>query len=209
MTASESNPMQPRRFLLSIATAALIAGPALTPPAGAQTASQAAAFVRATGSAMVQVVNGSAPEEERAQAMARIIDQRVDVNGIARFCLGPFWRQADPTQQKEYLNLFHRVLVFNIDSKMGNYQGVTFTITNTVPGQGGQVVSTIIKRPNQPPANVDWVVQDVGGSRKIVDVIAEGTSLKVTQRSDYSSFIMHNNESIQALLNAMKRQLSG
>lgn len=201
--------MQPRRFFLSITTVALIAGPTLTSPAGAQTASEAAAFIHATGSAMVQVVDSEAPDQDKAQGMARIIDQRVDVNGIARFCLGPFWRQASPAQQKEYLDLFHRVLVFNIDTKMGNYRGVTFTITHTAPGQGGQVVGTVIKRPNQPPANVDWVVQDGGGSPKIVDVIAEGTSLKVTQRSDYSSFIIHNNQSIQALLDAMKRQLSG
>ncbi len=202
--------MQPRRFLLSVATVALIAGPVLMQPAGAQTASQATAFVREIGNAMVQVVNGNAPKEEKAQAMAHIIDQRVDVNGIARFCLGPFWRQASPAQQKEYLNLFHRMLVFNIDTKMGDYRGVTFTIGRTIPTEGGQTVSTVIKRPNQPPANVDWVVQDIAGSSpEIVDVIAEGTSLKVTQRSDYSSFLMHNNQSVQALLDAMKRQLSG
>jgi phospholipid transport system substrate-binding protein len=200
--------MQPRRFLLSLATAVLIAGPALAPPAGAQTASQATAFVRATGDAMVQVVNSNKPEGEKAQAMARIIDERVAVNEIARFCLGPFWRTASPAQQKEYLDLFHRVLVFNIDAKMGQYQGVSFTITRSTPGEGGQVVATIIKRPNEPPANVDWVVQDVDGSPKIVDVIAEGTSLKVTQRSDYSSFIMQNHQSIQALLNALRRQAS-
>lgn len=198
--------MQPRRFLLSIATVALIAG--LTGLAAAQTASQATAYVRETGSAMVQVVNSSAPNDQKAQALARIIDGRVDVNGIARFCLGSFWRQASPAQQKEYLDLFHRVLVLNINAKMGEYQGVSFTIGHTVPAQGGQMVSTVIKRPTQPPASVDWVVQDVSGSPKIVDVIAEGTSLRVTQRSDYSSFIVHNNQSIQALLDAMKRQLS-
>jgi phospholipid transport system substrate-binding protein len=208
MTESESNPMQPRRFLLSLATAALIAGLALAPPAGAQTASQATAFIRATGNAMVQVVNSDEPDAVKARAMARIIDQRVAVNEIARFCLGPFWRTASPAQQKEYLGLFHRVLVFNIDAKMGQYRGVSFTTTRTVPGEGGQVVGTIINRPNQPPAKVDWVVRDIDGSPKIVDVIAEGVSLEVTQRSDYSSFILQNNQSIQALLNAMKRQVS-
>lgn len=200
--------MQPRRIFMSTAAVALLTATALTPSARAQSASQAAGFVRETGRAMVQVVDSEVPDQEKSQEMARIIDQRVAVNEIARFCLGPFWRTANPAQQQEYLDLFHRVLVFNIDSKMGEYHGVTFTITHTSPGQGGQVVGTVIKRPNQPPANVDWVVQDVGGSPKIVDVVAEGTSLKVTQRSDYSSFIIHNNESIQALLDAMKRQVS-
>ena len=48
---------QPRRFFLSTAIVALIAATALTPPAEAQTAGQAAAFIRGTGTAMVQVVS--------------------------------------------------------------------------------------------------------------------------------------------------------
>ncbi|HEY6431680.1 MAG TPA: ABC transporter substrate-binding protein, partial [Acetobacteraceae bacterium] len=115
---------------------------------------------------------------------------------------------ATPQQQQQYLDLFHRVLVGSIDAKIGEYQGVTFTIGRTVTRAEGQVVSTIINRPGQAPADVDWVVQTVNGSPKIVDVIADGTSLRLTQRSDYSSFIVHNNESIQALLDAMKKQVS-
>jgi phospholipid transport system substrate-binding protein len=197
-----------RRLLLSVVTAALIGGPALAQSGDSMTASAAAAYVRQTGNELVGIVNGALPDQQKGQQLAHIINQRVDVNGIARFCLGAFWRQASPAQQKEYLNLFHRVLTLSIDSKMGDYHGVSFTITRTVPAEGGQMVSTIIKRPSQPPANVEWVVQDVDGAPKIVDVIAEGTSLKVTQRSDYSSFILHNNQSIQALLDAMKRQVS-
>ena len=41
---------------------------------------------------------------------------------------------------------------------------------------------------------------------EIVDVIAEGTSLRLTQRSDYSSYLSHNGNSIDSLLSAMKRQ---
>lgn len=201
--------MQPRRYFLSTTAIALITATALTRPLWAQTAGQAEAFIRQVGTAMVQVVNGNQSSAEKAQAMSRIVDQNVDVSGIARFCLGPFWRQASPAQQREYMDLFHRVLVLNIDAKMGAYQGVSFDMGAATRAQGGEMVATVVKRPSQPDARVDWVVQDIGGSLKIVDVIAEGTSLRVTQRSDYSSFIVHNNESIQALLDAMKRQLSG
>jgi phospholipid transport system substrate-binding protein len=200
--------MQPRRLLLLVATAALIGGPALAQTGTAPSARQATAYVRQTGNELMQVVNGNLPDEQKGQELAHIINQRIDVNGIAKFVLGPFWRQASPAQQKEYLDLFHRVLALSIDSKMGEYRGVSFDIGRTVSAQGGETVSTVIKRPTQPPANVDWVVQDIDGSPKIVDVIAEGTSLKVTQRSDYSSFIIHNNDNIQALLDAMRKQVN-
>jgi phospholipid transport system substrate-binding protein len=42
----------------------------------------------------------------------------------------------------------------------------------------------------------------------VVDVIAEGTSLRLTQRSEYSSVIQRNNGSIAALLQAMRGQIA-
>ena len=199
--------MLPRRLVLMFgaATLAAIAGPSTV---RAQSTADAASFVKATGGQLVQTVNGSGSTEQKAQEMARIIDTRVDVNGIARFCLGRFWQVATPEQQKQYLDLFHRVLVRSIDSKIGEYKGVSFNVGRTVSREGGQLVSTIITRPGQAPADVDWLIKQVDGSPKIIDVIAEGTSLRLTQRSDYSSFIVHNNESVQALLDAMKKQVS-
>lgn len=199
--------MLPRRLVL-ISSAAAVAAGLCTRHAAAQLASGAAGFIKGTGDQLVQVVNGGGSTDQKAAALAQIIDSRVDVNGIARFCLGRFWRVATPQQQQQYLDLFRRVLVSSIDAKLGEYKGVTFTMGRTVAQDTGNVVSTTINRPGQAPANVDWVVQNVNGSPKIVDVVADGTSLRLTQRSDYSSFIVHNNESIQALLDAMKKQVS-
>jgi phospholipid transport system substrate-binding protein len=200
--------MLPRRLLLSSFATAIAIGSVTVSRANAQLANEATAFIKDTGDQLVQLVNSSSSGEQKSQELARLIDARVDVNGIARFCLGRFWRIASPEQQQQYLELFHRVLVISIDSKVGEYKGVSFTMGRTVARDEGHVVSTVIKRPGQPPADVDWVVQKVDGSPKIVDVIADGTSMRLTSRSDYTSFIVHNNESVQALLDAMKKQVS-
>ena len=55
---------------------------------------------------------------------------------------------------------------------------------------------------------MDWLVSVDGGGPKIIDVIAEGTSLRLTQRSDYSSYLAHNNNSVQALIDALRQQAS-
>ena len=44
------------------------------------------------------------------------------------------------------------------------------------------------------------------GKLKVIDVIAEGTSLRLTQRSDYGAFLGRNNNDVQALINALKKQ---
>ena len=70
------------------------------------------------------------------------------------------------------------------------------------------VVSTTVVRPNNPPTAVDWVIANPETKPKIIDVVAEGTSLRLTQRQDYASYLTHNNNNVDALIAAMKNQVS-
>jgi phospholipid transport system substrate-binding protein len=193
-----------RRHFLTLAAIAAV----VPLSARAQTADKAAAFVKSTGDSLVGVVNGPGSTNTKRTQMTQIIDADVDVDGIGRFCLGRFWKQASPEQQKQYLALFHEVLVTNITAKLGEYQGVTFTMGRSRSQDEDAVVSTTVVRPNNGPTAVDWVISDPAGKPKIIDVVAEGTSLRLTQRQDYASYLTHNNGSIDALIAAMKTQVS-
>ena len=63
-------------------------------------------------------------------------------------------------------------------------------------------------RPNNPPTAVDWIISNPASDPKVIDVIAEGTSLRLTQRQDYASYLAHNNNSVDALISAMRNQVS-
>ncbi len=193
-----------RGFLL----AALGAGAAAAMPgsAHAQAAERASAFIKTTGERLVAVVNGPGSPADKRHAIGQIIVAAVDVDAVGRFCLGRFWRQTSPDQQKTYLALFQEVLITNITAKLGEYQGVKFTLGRARQQDEEQVVSTVVERPNSAPATVDWVVTKPAAAPRIIDVIAEGTSLRITQRSDYSAYLQRNNNSIEALLAAMKSQ---
>jgi len=196
-----------RRFLLSLTTG--IAGTAVLRRARADaTIDQAVAFVRQTGDALVGVINGPGDDAQKRAALAQIIDRTVDVPDVARFTLGRWWHVATPEQRQRYMEEFHQVLVTNIGAKLGQYEGVRFTVNRAVPAQGGVQVDTTVLRPNQPPTNVGWVIANAAANPRIVDVIAEGTSLRLTQRSDYGSFLTHNNSNIDALINAMQHQVT-
>jgi phospholipid transport system substrate-binding protein len=174
----------------------------------AQATDKAVAFVKSTGDRLVAVVNGPGATGTKRTQMTQIINSDVDVEGIGRFCLGRYWKLATPEQQKLYLSLFHEVLVTNITSKLGEYQGVTFTMGRGKPQDQEAVVSTTVVRPNNAPTAVDWIISNPGSDPKIIDVIAEGTSLRLTQRQDYASYLTHNNGNIDALIAAMKNQVS-
>nr|WP_294559957.1 ABC transporter substrate-binding protein [uncultured Rhodopila sp.] len=194
-----------RHFLTFAAASALLAA---TAPARAQGAEKATAFMKSLGDQLVAVVNGPGTASSKRAAMTRIIDTYVDVDGIGKFCLGRYWKLATPEQQKQYITLFHEVLVTNITSKLGEYQGVTYTMGRSRMEDEDAVVSTTVLRPNNPPTAVDWHIVNPSSDPKVTDVVAEGTSLRLTQRQDYASYLAHNNNSIDALISAMRNQVS-
>jgi phospholipid transport system substrate-binding protein len=193
-----------RRFFAFGAVTLLFAAPGTR--AFAQT-SGADAFVKTFATDLVAIVNGPEPAAQKKAALGPVIDRDVDVSGVARFCLGRFWATATPAQRSDYTTLFGRVLLNQISGHLGDYRGVSYTLTGDTPQGSNTLVGTTITRPNQPPINVQWVVDGSSPTPKIVDVIAEGTSMRITQRSDYGSYLSQHGDSIDALIAALHRQL--
>ncbi|MGH7119080.1 MAG: MlaC/ttg2D family ABC transporter substrate-binding protein [Acetobacteraceae bacterium] len=190
----------------------LLAALALTaarPATAADQVAEAKTFVQHAGQSILSMINSDMSPGAREKALAKIVDEDVDVDGVARFALGRFWRVATPAQRETYLALFRRYLVFNVTGRLSQYKGTTFSIDRAIPMNGDIAVTTTIRVPNSQPADLQWIVSFASGSPKIVDLVAEGTSLRITQRSDYASVITRNGgEDVQALLDAMRAQIN-
>jgi phospholipid transport system substrate-binding protein len=202
--------MLTRRTLLFCAAAtAVLASSAMDAftPARGQTPDAASTFIAQTGRDLVAVVNGQTSDAVKQQQLGAVIDRVVDVPAVAQFVLGRFWRTATPQQRDEFTSLFRKVIVTSIGGHLGEYKGVSFTIDRAVPTDAGMSVRTTLNRPGAPPARVDWIVSSASGSPKIIDLLAEGTSLRLTQRSDYSSFLVNHGNSVQELIAALRRQV--
>ncbi len=207
--------MPNRRHLL---LAAVLAAAPLAPSGAARaqgaattqgapiTTAQADAFLRQFGNQLIAVVNGPGSPAEKRARVTPIIDADVDVPTIAQFCLGRYWRTATPAQRQQFTALFHQVLITNITGHLGEYRGVSYDMTDTQQRGEEQYVGSIVHRPGAADARVQWVVGNASGRPQIVDVVAEGTSLRLTQRSDYASFMTRNGDNVDALIAAMRRQ---
>lgn len=196
----------PRRAVLT----GLAALPFARPAASQQIEiSRAASFIQATGEELVAAINASgASVAQRRERVAAVLRRAVDVEGVGRFILGRYWRVATAEQQAEYLRLFEEVLIRNLSARFGEYQGVRFALGRSqARTEEDALVNTVVERPGSPAFGLDWRVAEVGGQPRIVDVIAEGTSLRLTTRSEYSSVISRNGNTIEPLLVAMRQQI--
>lgn len=190
-----------RRTLLLAAPAALLIRPAVA----AIDSATAARFVDKVLGDVLAIVNAPGSPVQKRVKLQPMVDAHIDVAGIAQFCVGRFWRTATPAQQAEYVQLFHRVLMNNVLGRIGEYQGVTFVLGKSVAKEDSVAITTTLNRPGNAPNQVDWVIADIGGP-KVIDVIAEGTSLRLTQRSDYLAFMGRNGNAIGPLIEALRQQ---
>ncbi len=197
-----------RRTLLAL----LLAGGLAAPAARAQDhAAEAAAFIRQAGAELGALVGGAPSVEEKRRRLQPFIDRVVDVDAVARFCLGRYWAQATPAQRARYVALFHAVLLDNVVGRMGDYQHAEMRVNVGTPDEreDGVHVPTVVERTGNPPARVVWLVRVEGGAPRIVDVSAEGTSLRLTIRSDYTAFLAKHGDDLDALVEALRRQTGG
>lgn len=169
----------------------------------------AVAFIQRRGEALLAIINAEAPGAQKQQQVAQLLHDSVDMEGVGRFVVGRYWRTASPEEQREFQRLFSELLVETISARFGELKGLKFQVTGpTRRDEESQGVATVIERPGQPPATVEWRVAGQGDSLRVIDLIAEGTSLRLTQRGEYTAVLQRNNGRFDALLNAMKRQLA-
>jgi phospholipid transport system substrate-binding protein len=193
---------------LGLATVAALPATPGAAQAAADLPTRAAAFIEKRGAEVVEIINANGTADDKREAVSRILRDAVDIRGVAQFVLGRHWRTASEAQRNEYLSLFEETLVRNLSARFGELRGVTFSMgRNQMASEQEAVVSTVVTRPNNPSIALDWRVADVGGTPRVVDLVAEGTSLRITQRSEYSAVVQRGG-GMDALLRAMRQQLA-
>jgi phospholipid transport system substrate-binding protein len=190
------------------ATALLVSLPGPARLAWAQSGPQAVDFVKSTSDRLVEIVNNPVSSQEKRRRLQAVIDATVDVDDIARFCLGRFWRIATPDQRTQYMTLFHDLLLTEIAGHFGEYQGVHVTMGLARTSEDTEIVITMVERPEAPATQVDWVVATNTGSPKIVDLLAEGTSLRLTQSADFTAYLARHQYNIHELVDGMRQRLA-
>jgi len=195
-----------RRFLL-----AGFAGIASIPARAQQMdITRATAFVDRAGQDLVNAINDPRLNQaQRRDKVASILRNAIDIDGTGRFILGRYVRQASPAELQDYQKLFDEIIIRNLSARFGEYRGVKFSLGRSQQRtEEDALVSTLIERPNNPSFTLDWRVADINGQPKVVDVIAEGTSLRLTTRSEYAAVIQRNSGRVASLLDAMRGQIA-
>lgn len=145
--------------------------------------------------------------EQRTSEFRKLLESSFDMGTIARFALGRYWRTASAAQQKEYLKLFHEMIVRVYSQRFSEYEGQELVVRGgRKDGTQDVIVHSAIVPDNGPEVSVDWRVRNKDGRRRVIDVVVEGVSMAVTQRSDFASVIQRGGGDLEVLIEHLRQQ---
>ncbi len=165
-----------------------------------------AAFVQGLGNdAIKELADPAIAQSEREARFRRLLHDHFDMAAISKFVLGRYWRSADERQRVEFQQLFVDFIVRSYSMRFGEYLGRGIKVTGTSAEDGGTVlVHSKIDMPSSSSRDVrvDWRLRCTDSNLAVVDIIAEGVSMSVTQRSQFASMVQDRggvNGAIEAL----------
>jgi phospholipid transport system substrate-binding protein len=172
-----------RRILLRLAIICAVLG--LPRSAGASVVS---ASVEQLHAALLQIMKAGklTPFQQRYNVLAPVIDRTFDLDDILKISIGPPWVGLPPEQQAALKEAFRRYTIATYVSNFDNFTGQRFEIQPALMAAGeDQVVQTRIV-PNSGEAHrLDYVMRQIGGTWKVLDVLADGSISRVAvQRSE-------------------------
>jgi phospholipid transport system substrate-binding protein len=187
-----------RRALLALAAAAFLLAPGARHALAAGATADATAVVQdLTEQTWAVLQQEGLDERQRVRQLAAVLSSRTDVRLLSRLALGRNWQRLNAEQQARYEELFGKVVIHGLARRLDTYvNGVSgalddhFEIVSSQPAGGDDVlVRTTVQPPRGNAVHVDWRLRPAEQGPVIIDLIIEGASLLVAQRSEFASVI--------------------
>ncbi len=125
--------------------------------------------------------------------------------------LGRYWRRASDEERKAFIEAFQRAIVHRFLPLLTEFSGGRLSVGHIRPDPKNPALSTVtsrLLRPQGEPVRVEWRIRREGGQYQIVDVVAEGVSIAITLRSEYSSFIRQHGGDVGALTESLRQRVA-
>jgi phospholipid transport system substrate-binding protein len=163
--------------------------------------SDGAHFVRTLGDEVIAILK-SDNHQQRKRKLHDIFTTAFDVNAMAQFAAGSYWRRADDRQKQEYIRLFGDYVATVYAGKFADYAGQGFKVMSERATGDDVAVEGAIVHGQKPPVRFDFRLRKTDSGLKIVDVYVEGMSLVITKRDEFMAVL--SREGMDGLLQRLR-----
>lgn len=191
-----------RRFLLSAIFAVLVA----TSNTAVASGENAARFIDQLGIQTIETLRAADLTRDQRNARFRgLLVRGFDIPFIGRFVLGRYWRGATLEQRGVFIALYGEFFLRTYASRLGGFAGQTIVVTGTRQASAVDfVVHSRIHRSSGQPFMADWRVRMTNGRYRVIDIMVDGVSMAITQRSEFAA--VARRDGIDGLLAILRKR---
>lgn len=146
--------------------------------------------------------------DERFKYLQPVIDQTHDIDLIIKTILGAtYWSQLDNAQQDLIVETFRQLSIATYAGRFVQHEGEQFQIIEqrTLPRDQVLVRSQLTKSDGG-TVNFDYVLHQVAGDWRIVNILFDGVSDLAIKRGEYRAILQR--DGFQALIEMLKEKIA-
>ena len=157
------------------------------------------------------ILNSQESKEVKAEKLSVIALKTVDVKGIGYYTLGKKRKDINEDQIKKYNIIFEKYFLKSFTSRLTDYSDPKISVLSAekINEKYTIVKSMLLKTDKKPEVKIDWRVYTKNPENPLIrDLIIEGLSLARTQKEEFSSILISNNNDINALFLKLEEFIS-
>lgn len=158
--------------------------------------------------AVSQLNDPNTGNDQKVETFLDMIERTFDVVKIGKFVLGRNWRRTSPEQREAFIEVFARVNIQRFLPLFTKYADQRFDVTKVRQDDSNPrlyFVTSTVTRGEGPPAVVEWRTLKDDKRYRILDVKAEGVSMALTLRNEYSSVV--RSEGVDGLIELLRSKV--
>ncbi len=134
----------------------------------------------------------------------RIFSRYADVNVIARSTLGADSRRASNAQLRAYSAVFRSYIARKYGKRFREFIGGKIEVNKVRKVKSWHEVLSTVQLRGSSPFDVRFLVSDRSGKDLFFDMIIEGVSLRLSERTEIGAMLDRRNGNIDALIADLK-----
>lgn len=186
-----------RRHLVAV-VAGLVVALAIAPTAGQAADNRAEEVVQGlVEDIWIALRRDHVDGNARVDELAVLLEARTDVALISRLALGRHWNRLPEPERRDYQELFRDVVIRSMARRLNTYAGDAEVpleerfriVSSAAVGTGDVLVRSKVFPSRGRPLDLDWRLRSGASGPMVIDLIVEGASLLVSQRSEFAAVI--------------------
>ena len=164
-------------------------------------------FVQSTVNRASQILSEDISRENKMSKLRSIAKDTVDIRGIGFYTLGSVRKTLDDDQKKKYAQLFEEYFLKSFSSRLAEYTNPEIFVTGkNILNENYTIVNSILKgTADRPEIKIDWRIYTKNIEKPLIrDLIIEGLSLARTQKEEFSSVLVTNDNDINELFKTLE-----